>query len=243
MSRASRRDRRRRAAVRHHARGGPIRWIYDFGLRVPARVRPRDRGRPRTVRGRVREVWCGDAESDGFNRLVLLAGLTAREVAVVRALCRYLRQTGTPFSQDYIEQTLGANPHIARRFAELFAARFDPARVTTPRRPGSSRTWSRPSTRSRRSTRTASCACTCTSCRRCCAPTCTSAMPTAVRCPPSRSSSTPPGFPTSRCRARSSRSSCRRHASRASTCGPGTSRAAASAGPTGVRTSGPRSSA
>ena len=46
----------------------------------------------------------------------------------MRALFRFIRQTGTPFSQDYIEQTLAANPRIARLLAELFAARHDPAR-------------------------------------------------------------------------------------------------------------------
>ena len=106
--------------------GGPIRWIYDFGLQYPPECVLATEGDHERFQEAFASVWCGDAESDGFNRLVLLAGLTAREVAVVRALCRYLRQTGTPFSQDYIEQTLGANPHIARRFAQLFAARFDP---------------------------------------------------------------------------------------------------------------------
>ena len=45
----------------------------------------------------------------------------------MRALFRFIRQTGTPFSQDYIEQTLAANPRIARLLADLFAARHDPA--------------------------------------------------------------------------------------------------------------------
>ena len=48
----------------------------------------------------------GDVEADGFNRLVLAAGLTARDVAVVRAYGKYLRQIGFAFSQQYIEATL-----------------------------------------------------------------------------------------------------------------------------------------
>ena len=39
-------------------------------------------------------VWRGEAENDGFNRLVLGAGLTGREVAVLRAYSKYLRQVG-----------------------------------------------------------------------------------------------------------------------------------------------------
>ena len=50
----------------------------------------------------------GDVESDGFNRLVLLAGLSAREVAMVRAYGKYLRQIGFAFSQSYIEDALSS---------------------------------------------------------------------------------------------------------------------------------------
>ena len=48
-------------------------------------------------------VWNGQAESDGFNRLVLAAGLDWRQAVVLRAVCRYLLQTGLPFSQRYME--------------------------------------------------------------------------------------------------------------------------------------------
>ncbi len=71
-------------------------------------------------------VWRGEAESDGFNRLILAAGLDWRQVAMLRGYCKYLLQTGVPFSQAYMEQTLSSYPLAARILAELFAARFDP---------------------------------------------------------------------------------------------------------------------
>ena len=52
-------------------------------------------------------LWRGEIEGDGFNRLVLLAGLTGRQVAVLRAYAKYLRQVGTTFSQRYIESDAG----------------------------------------------------------------------------------------------------------------------------------------
>jgi glutamate dehydrogenase len=73
-------------------------------------------------------IWSGQAESDGFNRLVLSAGLSWREVAMLRGYCKYQLQTGVPFSQTYMEETLFRYPLIARLLVELFAARFDPAR-------------------------------------------------------------------------------------------------------------------
>ena len=72
-------------------------------------------------------VWHGDAENDGFNRLVLAAALHWRQVAVLRGYCKYLLQTGVPFSQAYVEATFVRYPLLARLLVELFEARFDPA--------------------------------------------------------------------------------------------------------------------
>jgi glutamate dehydrogenase len=72
-------------------------------------------------------VHHGQAESDGFNRLVLAAGLDWRQAVILRAVCRYLLQTGIPFSQRYMEEVLARNPSIAARLAWTFESRFDPA--------------------------------------------------------------------------------------------------------------------
>jgi len=71
-------------------------------------------------------VWQERCENDGFNRLVLAAGLSWREVSVLRAYCRYLLQTGVPFSQAYMERTLARYPKLARILWTLFVTRFDP---------------------------------------------------------------------------------------------------------------------
>jgi glutamate dehydrogenase len=72
-------------------------------------------------------IWRGDAENDAFNRLVLGAGLGWRQISLLRGYCKYLLQTGVPFSQGYIEETLNRYPLLARLLVELFEARFDPA--------------------------------------------------------------------------------------------------------------------
>ena len=77
-------------------------------------------------------LWHGDAEQDGFNELVLRAALNWRQVTVLRAYAKYLRQAGTPFSQGYLERTLIENPAIARSLVELFEARLDPSRDESP---------------------------------------------------------------------------------------------------------------
>jgi len=72
-------------------------------------------------------VWRGQAESDGFNRLILTAGLDWRQVAMLRGYSKYLLQTGVPFSQIYMEETLNRYPLLARLLVELFEAKFHPA--------------------------------------------------------------------------------------------------------------------
>ncbi|MGC9952915.1 MAG: NAD-glutamate dehydrogenase [Rhizomicrobium sp.] len=71
-------------------------------------------------------VVAGEAESDGFNRLVIGASLSWRDVTILRAVAKYLRQAAIQFSQDYMEQALARNPDIARLLVELFHARCAP---------------------------------------------------------------------------------------------------------------------
>ena len=73
-----------------------------------------------------RRVWSGDIEDDGFNQLVLTAGLNWRDVVVLRAYSKYLRQASIPFSQEYMEETLAKNADLAADIAKLFKVRFDP---------------------------------------------------------------------------------------------------------------------
>jgi glutamate dehydrogenase len=68
----------------------------------------------------------GRIEVDGLNRLVLLAGLTARQIQVLRAYSLYLHQIGFPFTRANIEHTLGGNATASQLLCRLFEARFDP---------------------------------------------------------------------------------------------------------------------
>jgi len=101
-------------------------WIYDFGLDYGDDVELQaDRVR-QIFQDAFAEAWRGALENDGFNRLVLGAELAWREVALIRAIAKYLRQGGTTFSQAYMEETLAANPGVARLLVELFRVRFEP---------------------------------------------------------------------------------------------------------------------
>jgi len=84
-----------------------------------------------TFQNSFERIWRGQTESDGFNRLILGANMDWRQVAMLRGLCKYLLQTGVPFSQSYMEETLNRYPLIAALFIMLFEAKFDPARDNT----------------------------------------------------------------------------------------------------------------
>jgi glutamate dehydrogenase len=71
-------------------------------------------------------VMSREAESDGYNALVLATGLVWREVALVRAFSRFLRQIRVPYSQDYMWATLRKHARIAAGIVALFHARFNP---------------------------------------------------------------------------------------------------------------------
>ncbi|MGH8870019.1 MAG: NAD-glutamate dehydrogenase [Actinomycetes bacterium] len=106
--------------------GGMSAWIYDFGLRYDPSVGTFHEGVKNLFQDTFAAVWRGGAESDRFNALVLTAGLNWRQVALLRAYAKYLRQAGTTFSHDYIVQCLTSNLAIARLLVQLFEARFDP---------------------------------------------------------------------------------------------------------------------
>ena len=71
-------------------------------------------------------VMRGIAENDGYNALVLAGGLAWRDVALIRAFSRFLRQIRVPYSQDYMWATLRKHAGLAAKIVELFHARFDP---------------------------------------------------------------------------------------------------------------------
>lgn len=71
-------------------------------------------------------IWLGVAESDLLNALIVNARLTWREVAVLRAYTKYLRQTGFTYTPQYIAATFLKYPQIAILFVALFHTLFDP---------------------------------------------------------------------------------------------------------------------
>jgi glutamate dehydrogenase len=110
-------------------------WLQDFELEhnnLQAIAAPRVA--PELIAA-FRAIRAGELDDDGFNRLLIAAELSMRQVTVLRACCRYLLQTGIPFSQNYMERVLGTHSAAARDLCELFQQRLAPhaARSTRTR--------------------------------------------------------------------------------------------------------------
>ena len=101
-------------------------YVHDFGMSPAGDIQLKVSEVKEGFEEAFVRAWHGEIENDDFNRLVLRANLGWREVSILRAYCKYLRQIGFTFSQAYMEAALSANPAIAKTLIELFLARFDP---------------------------------------------------------------------------------------------------------------------
>ncbi|MGJ8679053.1 NAD-glutamate dehydrogenase [Paraglaciecola sp.] len=103
-----------------------VNWIMDFSM-LHNTSNDMDMEEAQSLfQNAFSKVWYGALEDDPFNRLVLGAGLTGRNVTVLRSYAKYMRQIGSSFSRDYIANTLANYPNIATDLVSLFGQKFDP---------------------------------------------------------------------------------------------------------------------
>ena len=100
--------------------------LHDMELQVQG-----GRGFDIATQGRMLEeafvlAFTGTLDNDAFNRLVMTAGLTARQANVLRAYAAHLRQCGFVYSPRHIADTLYKHPGITAALFSLFELTFDP---------------------------------------------------------------------------------------------------------------------
>ncbi len=105
---------------------GEVHWIMDFSMLHNNSQKLNMETAQSLFQDAFAKVWHNLLEDDPFNRLVLGAGLTGRSVTILRAYAKYMRQTGSSFSNSYIANTLANYPSIAKLLIDLFCIRFDP---------------------------------------------------------------------------------------------------------------------
>ncbi|MGQ4273625.1 NAD-glutamate dehydrogenase [Terrihabitans sp. B22-R8] len=101
-------------------------WLHDMRLRR-ANGGSVDLAARRSVLTELGEaVATRCAESDHYNALALEVGLDWREISLLRAVSRYLRQAGIAFSHEYMAGVAVKHAAISARIVALFHARFSP---------------------------------------------------------------------------------------------------------------------
>lgn len=105
---------------------GEISWIMDFTMIYRTSGNFDMEKSQELFQNAFTATWDGDLEDDGFNRLILGAGIPGRRVTIVRAYAKYMRQIGSSFSIDYIANTMASYPEIAKLLIDLFHQKFSP---------------------------------------------------------------------------------------------------------------------
>ena len=112
---------------RTQRRDGATFWLHDFEIsRQDHQPFDIDAG-AENFESTFTQAWYGKIENDGFNQLTLLARLNWKEISLLRACYRYLKQIRLRYSEHYIIDALASNPTLVVSITNFFNARFNPA--------------------------------------------------------------------------------------------------------------------
>jgi glutamate dehydrogenase len=124
-----------RFVVRHvgddGAMGQSLLFLNDITVAFPAHI-ALDRDLADRLTALLHDLWHHRVENDPLNQLVMTAGLTGREVTVLRAYLKWFKQLGAAYNEPYVQEGLLAMPQVAVHFVKAFHARFDPNAVNLP---------------------------------------------------------------------------------------------------------------
>lgn len=115
-------------------KSGEAFWIQDFELRYANTAELDIETAAERFEDTFRQVLDGKVENDGFNRLVLTAGLNWRQAALIRCYAKYLSQIGIPFSQNYMEDVLVQHAGLVQQLVRQFELQFHPGISRAERR-------------------------------------------------------------------------------------------------------------
>ncbi|MEK9711126.1 MAG: NAD-glutamate dehydrogenase [Thalassolituus sp.] len=99
-------------------------WIHNFALRYTLSDSINIAEVKQVFQEAFRAIWAGRAENDSFNRLVLGGQLGWKDIALLRAYARYMKQIRFGISESYIADTLSRYIPVSAQIVELFHKRF-----------------------------------------------------------------------------------------------------------------------
>ncbi|WP_221799550.1 NAD-glutamate dehydrogenase [Oceanobacter mangrovi] len=105
-------------------RNGDTIWIHNFLLQYTLSDSISIAEVKALFQDAFQSIWSGRAENDRFNRLVLGGQLGWKEIALLRAYARYMKQIRFGISESYIAETLSRYIHISALLVKFFNTRF-----------------------------------------------------------------------------------------------------------------------
>ena len=101
-------------------------YIKSFVIKAAAeQTRPLHQLRPQML-DTIQAILDGKAENDPLNSLIVLTGMTWKEIDVLRAYRNYYLQLGNQSTITSIHHALTSNPQVAASLYDYFEARFRP---------------------------------------------------------------------------------------------------------------------
>ncbi len=105
---------------------GQSAWVHDFDISLPFNIE-----KPEAFSDVFEEAflatWNGRNEDDGFNRLILPLLANWRDIALLRLLARYRRQSGMDPSEATQIEALAQYPKLTGQIVSYSKAKFDPS--------------------------------------------------------------------------------------------------------------------
>jgi glutamate dehydrogenase len=103
-------------------------WLHDFEIEFknPKHAKP-VKDIKGVFEGGLRAILNKDCENDKLNALIAKAKMPWRDVLVLRAMVKYMRQTKIQYTPTYMMQAVTDNPDIADMMLEYFYGRHKPS--------------------------------------------------------------------------------------------------------------------
>jgi glutamate dehydrogenase len=98
-------------------------WIHKFDLELSEECAEVNIANIENI---VEKIIYQEIASDTLCKLATSACLDAREITILRALTRYLQQTGFNYGKDYVQTVLVKHKTVSAKLVKVFEARFCP---------------------------------------------------------------------------------------------------------------------
>jgi glutamate dehydrogenase len=104
-------------------------WIYEFTLDALLPITGDIKLLKKNVEEALDKIYLGLLDNDSLSKLIVLSAFNWWQVKLLKALTRYLHQTGFPYGKGYVQLALIKHFLYSRMLIDLFEVKFNPAKV------------------------------------------------------------------------------------------------------------------